>query len=185
MLASIARWWSKKRLAKLKVARGADRTLRRLSSYNTFLILLDPEDIRAGEQINQLVKELKEQRKRVEVCTYSGAKEVPAHLRASSAYLVLRPIDVNWYERPVSERALRIMAMANDILLDFTHEPPIPVQWLAVGSKASIKVGFAQQAFIQYDLLIAAGERSSTRERIELLWHYLGEDLQEPTTAEM
>ncbi|MFC2347381.1 MAG: DUF6913 domain-containing protein [Bacteroides sp.] len=179
MFAGIKRWWSRKRLLRFKrISRGV-RTLRRLSSCTTFLFLFDAEDQQACEQINSFARELLRHGKQVMICSYSDAKELSLHLRGMQNATILRPTDLNWYERPVSERFLTMVNTPYDLLLDFTHEPAMPLLWLCATSQASIKVGFAPQPPLEYDLLIAAGERSSTRERLELLQQYLGEGLQE------
>lgn len=179
MFAGIKRWWSRKRLLRFKKASRGVRTLRRLSSCTTFLFLFDAEDQRACEQISAFAQELLRHGKRVMICSYSDAKELSLHLRGMQHTTILRPTDLNWYERPISERFLTMVNTPYDLLLDFTHEPAMPLLWLCATSQACIKVGFAPQPPLEYDLLIAAGERSSTRERLELLQQYLSEGLQE------
>lgn len=179
MFTGLKRWWSFKRLAHQPPARRGARQLRRWSSCQSFLLLLDPMDVRASEQLQHFVAELKKQGKRVDVCTYSDAKELPAHLKVLNYMTIFRPLDVNWYERPVSERALYIANLAADLLIDFTHNSSMPLRWLCHLSHASVKVGFYPNAGVAYDFTIEAGEGSSTRERIELLKQYLGEGLTE------
>ena len=179
MFAGIKRWWSRRCLLRLKKTSRGVRLLRRLSSYSSFLFLFDAEDQRACEYIKNFAQELLRCGKKVQICTYAEAKELPQHLRGVSHATILRPIDLNWYERPVSERYLEIVHTPYDLLLDFTHEAAMPLLWLCTNSLARIKVGFNEQPLLEYDLLIAAGIRSSTRERIELLQTYLGEGLSE------
>lgn len=179
MFKGIKRWWSKKRLLRYKTTSRGVRPLRRLESCSTFLFLFDAEDQRACEQIAAFAQELIRHGKRVMICTYSEANELSLHLRGMLNSTVLRPVDLNWYERPISERSVTIATTPYDFLFDFTHEPAMPLLWLYVTSLASIKVGFAPHPLLKYDLLIGAGERSSTRERLELLQQYLGADLQE------
>jgi len=180
MLAGIKRWWSKKLLQHIKQKGRGVRTLRRLASYDSFLFLFDAEDQKAIEQIYRFSQELLRLGKEVQICTYSDAKQRPFYLQDLRNTTILCPEDLNWYERPVSERFLTITHTPFDLLLDLTHAPAMPLLWLFVSSQASIKVGFAAQASLrEYDLLIAAGERSSTRERLELLQQYLGDGIQE------
>ncbi len=179
MFTGLKRWWSFKRLAHLSPVKRGARTLRRWASYNSFLLLLDPEDQRASENIQLFVAELKKQGKQVDVCTYSDAKELPPHLKVLNYMTIFRPIDVNWYERPTSERMLYIARLSVDLLIDFTHDASMPLRWMCGLSAASLKVGFYPNPGVAYDFTIEAGDRSSTRERIELLKQYLGEGLKE------
>ena len=179
MFTGLKRWWSFKRLAHQPPAKRGARSLRRWSSYNSFLLFLDPEDERASEHLQHFVAELKKQGKQVDVCTYSNAKELPPHLKVLNYMTIFRLLDVNWYERPVSERSLDISRLSVDLLIDFTHESSMPLRWLCQLSLASVKVGFYPNPGVAYDFTIEAGERSSTRERIELLKQYLCAGLQE------
>ncbi|MGP1363453.1 MAG: DUF6913 domain-containing protein [Bacteroides sp.] len=179
MFAGLKRWWSKKRLRGLPIAKRGLRPLRPLASCMNFLILLDPEDVRACEQIDLFVQELKKEHKRFDVCTCSIAKEIPRHLREHNYIMVLHSLDLNWYARPISERTQWITRNTYDLLVDLTHEESLPLLWITELSIASIKVGFEERSGVRYDLLIASGARSSTRERIELLHQYLGDGLSE------
>ena len=75
-------------------------------------------------------------------------------------YSFITKNDLNWYSKPTGEAVDAFYALNPDILVDFTMEVPLALQFLVKLSTAHFKVGSFTEQENDYDLMINLTEQT-------------------------
>ena len=139
-------------------------------------ILYDGDQVEVHNQIKKYIRKLKEEEgiRKITALGYSTLKEAPDHLQAKLDFEFFTKKEVNWYGRPSGARVQNFLAETFDILLDFSEQKELALQFVLVNSPAKFKVGrFTERADAPYDLMINTGETQSLSHLIAQTHHYL------------
>ena len=149
-----------------------------LSNATTACVILSDNEL-ISVQAKKIAARLKEQNPELIITFCSFKKKIKEALadvssqkkKPSIDLKVISAKDINWYGRPKNE------AMRNascDILIDLTEKAEMPLQFLAVMSNATMKIGVEQDYNKDYlHLMIQKGDEWKPEYILEQLIHYL------------
>lgn len=168
---------------RIKLGRKALRRLRAIKrpmrpllpiSYVESVGIVMPSDSQANfERIMEFMLRLQQQNKRVRLCTYSPLKEPPTHLVMRRDVTLLQRNDLAWNFKPQSSNAASFYGQAFDYLIDFSHEPILPLQWLVRMTKANMRVGFLESEAALYDIIFPLRGAITVEKQLKILNGYL------------
>jgi hypothetical protein len=104
---------------------------------------------------------------------YVQQKEIPQEMLFWKNYSFITKKDVNWYHKPFGEAVELFYAQDPDILLDFTRETPLELQFLVKLSKAQFKISSFTELENDYDLMINLTEKNDIGYLVEQVKHYV------------
>lgn len=109
-------------------------------------------------------------------CTVYGfidQKEVPKAMLFWKDYHIITKRNLNWYLQPRGEAVTLFNKENPDILLDFSFEPRLELQFLVELSPARFKVGCYTEEKNDYDLMIKLPEQKDMAFLSEQIKHYV------------
>jgi len=89
---------------------------------------------------------------------YVRHKEIPQELLFWKNYAFITRNDLNWYMKPAGEAVDAFYAAKPDMLIDFTLQIPLELQFLVQLSTARFKIGCYTELENDYDLMINLSE---------------------------
>jgi hypothetical protein len=124
--------------------------------------------------MEDFVRKLSEMNIRVRVACYTDQKFVPHFFIPKLLQDIITFKDLNWYFQPQKVFVKDFVEENFDILLDLTLTDNLPLLYLAVRSKAGLKIGRFQEDHQEYyDLMIDLPSESSIEYFIEQIMYYL------------
>lgn len=118
------------------------------------IILFDTSRKNSLTVINKFKDFLESEEIECKVIGIVPEKEVPDEMTLRNRFEFITKKEISWYKRPKGDVAERFLNETPDILLDFTFNPSLEVQFLVKLSKASFKVGHYTEEDNDYDLMI-------------------------------
>lgn len=91
--------------------------------------------------LTQVHQKMAERNIEVQILGFYPGKEIPDRITAIRYLTCLKPPDLNFFYRPVSDEAVRFMNTKFDILFDTNFKNIFPLQYISCLSAAGLKVG--------------------------------------------
>lgn len=104
---------------------------------------------------------------------YVRQKEIPQEMLFWKNYSFITRKDLNWYLKPTGEAADSFFGKDPDIMVDFTRDVPIELQFLVQLSTASFKIGSFTEEQNDYDLMIKVTDQHNIGYLAEQIKHYV------------
>ncbi len=111
---------------------------------------------------------------RCKVYGYVSQKEVPQEMLFWKNYAFITRSHLNWYMKPYGEHVEAFFADDPDILIDFTRDIRLELQFLIQLSTARFKIGCFTEAENDYDLMINLTDQNDIGFLAEQFKHYIG-----------
>ncbi len=137
------------------------------------VILFDTENPGDFQAIKAFGEFLKQKGIQSSAFGYVRQKEIPAEMLFWKNFSFITKNDLNWHLKPTGEVAEAFFAMEPDMLIDFTADLPLELQYLVQLSPAKFKISRFTEQENDYDLMINLTERSDTAYLVEQIKHYL------------
>jgi hypothetical protein len=104
---------------------------------------------------------------------YINQKEIPQDMLFWKDIHVITKRNLNWYMQPGGEAAELFQHENPDILMDFTSDQQIELQFLVQLSTAKFKIGCFTEEKNDYDLMIKLSEQNDMSYLAEQIKHYV------------
>jgi hypothetical protein len=104
---------------------------------------------------------------------YVAQKEIPQEMLFWKNYSFITRKDLTWYLKPTGEATESFFALDPDILVDFTMDMPLELQYLVQLSTASFKIGCFTEEDNDYDLMINLTDNRDIGFLAEQIKHYV------------
>jgi hypothetical protein len=104
---------------------------------------------------------------------YINQKEIPQDMLFWKDIHVITKRNLNWYMKPGGEAAELFQQENPDILMDFTSDQRIELQFLVQLSPARFKIGCFTEEKNDYDLMIKLSEQNDMSYLSEQIKHYV------------
>jgi hypothetical protein len=155
--------------------RGANREIRvhNFDTARSAVILFDTSTPDSFPVIRDFRKFMGDKGVKCSVFGYVQQKEVPQELLFRKNFSFITRNELNWYLKPRGEAAEAFYALDPDLLIDFTQELPLELQFLVQLSPARFKVGCFTEEENDYDLMISLSEQKEIGYLAEQFKHYI------------
>jgi len=104
---------------------------------------------------------------------YVHQKEIPQEMLFWKNYSFITRSDVKWYLKPTGEAVDMFYSSDPDLLIDFTLEVPLELQFLVQLSTARFKIGCFTESENDYDLMINLTDNKEIAFLSEQIKHYI------------
>lgn len=104
---------------------------------------------------------------------YVREKEIPQEMLFWENYSFITRSDLTWYLKPRGESAEKFYSLDPDMLVDFTRDVPLELQYLVQLSSARFKIGCFTEKDNDYDLMINLSDQSDIGYLSEQIKHYV------------
>lgn len=106
--------------------------------------------------LTQFHQKMSERNIDVQILGYYPGKDIPDRITAIRYLTCLKPVDLNFFYRPVSAEATRFITTPFDILFDTNFRNIFPLQYISCLSAAGLKVGIFENEYdaSPFDLMI-------------------------------
>ena len=104
---------------------------------------------------------------------YVNQKEVPQEMLFWKDFHMITRKDLNWYMKPGGETVELFYSKDPDMLIDFTKNLSLELQFLVQLSPARFKIGNFTEQKNDYDLMINASEHDDMAYLSEQIRHYV------------
>lgn len=158
-----------------KKARSIQRETRvhNFKTAESVVILFDAEMPNAFQIIKEFRGFLKEEGIGCTVFGYINQKEIPQEMLFWKDFHVITKSDLNWYLQPGGEVVELYKRENPDILMDFTINQQLEIQFLVQLSPARFKIGCYTEEKNDYDLMINLSEQDDMAYLSEQIRHYV------------
>ena len=125
------------------------------------VILFDTGNSASFKVIKEFKNFLEEKKIKCSVFGYVHQKEIPQELLFWKDYAFITRNDLNWYMKPSGEAVDAFNTADPDLLIDFTLDLPLELQFLVQLSSARFKIGCFTEEENDYDLMISLNENKN------------------------
>ena len=139
----------------------------------TAVILFDASELDSFPVIKEFRKFIENNGIKCDAFGYVKHKEVPQEMLFWKNYFFITKADLNWYMKPTGEVADIFYTKDPDIMVDFTMEVPLELQFLVQLSSASFKIGSFTEQDNDYDLMINLSDHYDIGFFAEQIKHYV------------
>ncbi len=123
--------------------------------------------------VSYFTKKLQEQGKKVHVMGLYESSRIPVYYIPKLSYDLILLKDIDLFYRPKGKFVEEFIQSDFDILIDLSSPDNFTLNYIAVLSKASFKVGRKiDDRSLPYDIMIDAGPEVKSQELIEQVVHY-------------
>ena len=140
---------------------------------STAVILFDAEAPGSFKVIKEFLDFLKKEGISSSVFGYVNQKEVPQEMLFWKDFYMITRKDLNWYLKPGGEMVDLFYSHDPDILIDFTRDLSLELQFLVQLSSAKFKIGNFTEQKNDYDLMINATDHDDMAYISEQIRHYV------------
>lgn len=164
-----------KKILKRKM-KGFDRDVRvhNFETAQSAVVLFDASVAESFPVIKEFRKFMESKEITCKVYGYVPQKEVPQEMLFWKNYSFITRSHLNWYMRPSGEPVDAFYGEDPDILVDFTREIKLELQFLVQLSTASFKTGCFTETENDYDLMINLTEQNDISFLAEQFKLYIG-----------
>ena len=148
-------------------------TVHNFETADTAVLLFDASQPDAFNVIKAFRDFLKEHKIKSSVYGYINQKEVPQEMLFWKDIYAITRADLNWYHKPGGEAVDHYMKEDPDILVDFTMDHALELQYLVKLSTARFKIGCFTEDKNDYDLMIALTDQWDMAFLSEQIRHYV------------
>lgn len=138
-------------------------------------VMFNAKDEKHFESIKNLVKELKEQGKKVNALGFVPKTEHRDWFKSGEEFGFFTNEDFNWYFKPKGRKVVGFMSEPFDLLIDLRLKRSMPLLFIVSLSRATFKVGrFRKEYQEYYDLMMELPDDNENLDFfIEQMKHYL------------
>ena len=140
---------------------------------NSAVILFDGSEAKSFQVIKDFRKFMEGKGIRCKAFGYIDEKEIPQEMLFWKNYSFITRKDLNWFMKPVGESAEAFYNQDPDIMVDFTRDVPLELQFLVRLSTARFKIGSYTEKENDYDLMINLTGNQDTAFLAEQIIHYV------------
>ena len=149
----------KERIGKSILKRKRKGFSRQVHVYNfdtakTAVILFDTLEPDSFPVIKEFRKFIENKGIKCSAFGYVHQKEIPQEMLFWKNYSFITRNDLTWYLKPVGEAVNAFYSNDPDLLIDFTKDVPLELQFLVQLSTARFKIGCYTETENDYDLMI-------------------------------
>lgn len=137
------------------------------------VILFDADDSDSFPIIKEFRKFVEDMGIKCDAFGYVKQKEIPQEMLFWKNYNFITKGDLNWYLKPTGEVVDTFYEKKPDMMVDFTREPTLELQFLVQLSAASFKIGSFTEQDNDYDLMINLTDHKDTGTLAEQIKHYV------------
>jgi hypothetical protein len=137
------------------------------------VILFNAEVPNSFNVIKEFLDFLKKEGIASSVFGYVNQKEVPQEMLFWKDFHMITRKDLNWYMKPGGEMVDLFHSKDPDILIDFTKDLSLELQFLVQLSSARFKIGNFTEQKNDYDLMINASDHDDMAYISEQIRHYV------------
>lgn len=170
MLALLRNFLFKKALRESLAAQKRSRQVHTIDSARTIGVLFDASSETTRRESLEFIKALEKQGKKVSALGFFNVNKVPG----DQAFEFFSKKECSWIGQPKSEKGLEFAKQKFDLLLTLNPDKLAPLEWLAVQSQASFKIGIATSHPNDFDIQLETPEGKGIRYFTEQLALYLG-----------
>ncbi|MFH0756089.1 MAG: hypothetical protein V2B15_02240 [Bacteroidota bacterium] len=138
------------------------------------VVLFEANVTESFQVIKDFRKFLESKGIRCNVYGYVSQKEVPQEMLFWKNYAFITRSNLNWYMKPSGENVEAFFADDPDILIDFTRDIRLELQFLVQLSTARFKIGCFTETENDYDLMINLTDQNDIGFLAEQFKHYIG-----------
>jgi len=163
-----------KRVLKKK-KKGIQRDVRvhNFKTAQSAVILFDTSEPDSFPVIKEFRKFMQDNGIKCAAFGYVQQKEIPQEMLFWKNYSFITRSDLTWYMKPKGEASEKFYSLDPDILVDFTKDVPIELQYLVQLSTARFKIGCFTDKENDYDLMINLSDQSNIGYLSEQIKHYV------------
>jgi hypothetical protein len=140
---------------------------------STAVILFDTSIPDAFQVVKEFRKFLDSHQIRSAAFGYVHEKEVPQEMLFWKNFSFITRSNINWYRKPSGEPVDHFYSNNPDLLVDFTRDMPLELQYLVQLSQASFKIGVFTEEENDYDLMLQLSEEQDMHFFAEQVKHYV------------
>jgi len=137
------------------------------------VLLFDTSDPESFQVIKEFRKFIEEKGIQCRAFGFVQQKEIPQEMLFWKNYTFITRNDINWYLKPTGEVADAFYTQDPDILIDFTIEFPLELQFLVQLSTSRFKIGCFTEQENDYDLMINLTGKSDIGYLADQIKHYV------------
>ena len=137
------------------------------------VILFDAQIKNGFHIVKEFRAFLKEKGINCSVYAFMNQKEIPKDMVFWKGYYIITRRNLNWYMKPVGDDMEQFKREDPDILVDFSLEPIIALQFLVQLSSARFKIGSFTEEKNDYDLMINLAEKNDMAFLSDQIVHYV------------
>lgn len=139
----------------------------------TAVILFDASEPDSFPVIKEFRKFIEKQGIKCAAYGYVQQKEIPQEMLFWKNYSFITKSDLNWYMKPTGEAVETFYANEPDMMVDFTRESSLELQFLVQLSTARFKIGKFTELENDYDLMINLTDQKDISFLAEQIKHYV------------
>ncbi len=137
------------------------------------VLLFDTAETDAFSVIDEFRKFTEQKGIRCSAFGFVQQKEIPQEMLFRKNYSFITRNDLTWYMKPAGEAVEAFFSKDPDLLIDFTLDVPLELQFLVQLSSARFKVGCFTERENDYDLMINLTERNDIGYLADQIKHYV------------
>lgn len=160
-------------LKKKKKNFSREKCVHNFETAKSAVILFDTSVPNSFSAIKDFRKFMEDQGIQCAAFGYVRQKEIPEEMLFWKNYSFITRSDLSWYLKPRGEVVDTFYANDPDILVDFTLEAPLELQYLVQLSTADFKIGCFTEQENDYDLMINLSENKEIPYLAEQIKHYV------------
>ena len=160
-------------LKKKKKGFQRDVCVHNFETAKSAVILFDASEPDTFQVIKDFRKFIEQQGIKCAAFGYVQQKEIPQEMLFWKNYSFITKNDLNWYLKPTGESVDAFYNLNPDLMVDFTREVPLELQFLVQLSDARFKIGTFTEKENDYDLMINLTEQSDIAYLAEQIKHYV------------
>lgn len=136
-------------------------------------IIFQPEDQTAFEAVHKFIKSLQDKGIDVTAVGFINKKKIPNSFLLHKGFIFFCKQDLNWFYKPIADFTESFLKEKFDILIDFSLERNLAVDYLVYLSNAGFKAGKFVEGGHPFDLTIDVSKNNQLNYLIDQLQHYL------------
>lgn len=158
-----------------KNKKGSDRDIQvhNFDTAESAVLLFDTAEPDSFPVIDEFRKFTEKKGIRCAAFGYVEQKEIPQEMLFRKNYSFITRSDLTWYMKPKGETVDAFFSKDPDLLIDFTFDMPLELQFLVQLSSARFKVGCFTERENDYDLMINLTERHDLSYLADQIKHYV------------
>ncbi|MCK5137076.1 MAG: hypothetical protein KAR19_14920 [Bacteroidales bacterium] len=137
------------------------------------VLLFDTSDPESFPVIKEFRKFIEEKGIQCRAFGFVRQKEIPQEMLFWKNYSFITRSDRNWYLKPTGEVVDAFYTLDPDILIDFTMQAPLELQFLVQLSTARFKIGCYTEQENDYDLMINLTGKTDIGYLADQIKHYV------------
>ena len=174
MLESLREKWGLRAIRKAKRQAKTARELIPLDEVRHVQLVVPSDNLERFNATVELGRQLATSRRRVQVISVCLEKHPDDRLLMREGVVLFTRSSVSWLYKPNEPLLFDVTAPRPDLLVDFSLQPDLTLQWIAYFSRANIKIGFSEFEGVPiHDITFAMKEGTNIQDQFNVLQQYL------------